>query len=122
MRSWGFVFLLVALTASLTLAFAPLHVGLSSKQSVQAVGPRSIDTELYSSPDDKKKKSGGLDPALKNKLLVETIAPWRTVRLFFYGSLGSGAAVGGFITLTGTLAALSGARTDVDLNTEVSQK
>jgi hypothetical protein len=124
MRSWGFVFLLVALTAPLTLAFAPPHKGLANKQS--AVGsPRSIDsTELFSgsSDDDKKKKRGGVDEALRNKLLAETIAPWRTVRLFFYGALGSGAAVGGFITLTGTLAALSGARTDVDLNTEVSAR
>jgi len=57
----------------------------------------------------------GLDGDLRTKLIAETIAPWRTLRLFLYGSLGSGASIGGFVTLTAVLAALSGARTDVDL-------
>lgn len=65
------------------------------------------------------KQSTRMDPAVRSKLLAESIAPWRAVRLFLYGSLGSGAAVGGFITLAGTLAALSGARSDLDLNTQV---
>jgi hypothetical protein len=64
-------------------------------------------------------KSTKLDENVKNRLVKETIAPWRPLRLFLYFALGSGALLGGFITLTGTLAALSGARTDVDLNTEV---
>ena len=66
-----------------------------------------------------KKQSTRMDPAVRSKLLAESIAPWRAVRLFLYGSLGSGAAVGGFITLAGTLAALSGARSDLDLQTQV---
>ena len=66
-----------------------------------------------------KKKKGAFDEGLRTKLVSESIAPWRTLRLFLYGALGSGAAVGGFITLAGVAAALSGARTDVDLNTEV---
>ena len=66
-----------------------------------------------------KKKKGAFDEGLRTKLVSESIAPWRTLRLFLYGALGSGAAVGGFITLAGTAAALSGARTDLDLNTEV---
>ncbi|GMI30132.1 hypothetical protein TeGR_g1124, partial [Tetraparma gracilis] len=57
-----------------------------------------------------------LDPALRTKLLAETIAPWRSVRLFACGSLGSGAALGGFLTLAGLLAAKSGARSDVDID------
>jgi len=44
-----------------------------------------------------------------NKLLAESIAPWRTLRIFFYVSLGSGALLGGFINLTGLAANLSGA-------------
>ena len=65
------------------------------------------------------KSKGNVDVETRKKLLAESIAPWRTLRLFLYASLGSGAALGGFITLTGVLAALSGARDDVDLNTEV---
>jgi len=53
-----------------------------------------------------------------SQLLAESIAPWRTLRLFLYTSLGSGAALGGFLTLTGTLAVLSGARSDLDLPTQ----
>lgn len=68
--------------------------------------------------NDAAKSKGNVDAETRKKLLAESIAPWRTIRLFFYGSLGSGAALGGFITLTGVLAALSGARDDVDLNTE----
>lgn len=53
-----------------------------------------------------------------SQLLAESIAPWRTLRLFLYASLGSGAALGGFLTLTGTLAVLSGARSDLELSTQ----
>jgi Low psii accumulation1 / Rep27 len=69
----------------------------------------------------KEKKSGAarLDENVKNRLVKETIAPWRPLRLFLYFALGSGAMIGGLITLSGTLAAMSGARPDVDLNAEV---
>jgi hypothetical protein len=60
-----------------------------------------------------------LDENVKNRLVKETIAPWRPLRLFLYFALGSGATIGGFIALTGTVAALSGARPDADLNAEV---
>lgn len=50
-----------------------------------------------------------------SRLLTESIAPWRSLRLFVYGALGSGAALGGFLTLAGTIAVLSGARSDLDL-------
>lgn len=63
-------------------------------------------------------KKSSLDYNTRKKLVAESIAPWRTLRLFLYGSLGSGAALGGFITLSGVAAALSGVRSDVDLNTE----
>ena len=65
------------------------------------------------------RKKSGLEESVKNKLVKESIAPWRPLRLFLYVALGSGAFIGGLVTLSGTLAALSGARSDVDLNTEV---
>jgi hypothetical protein len=65
-----------------------------------------------------KKKSGGIDGNVSNKLLAETIAPFRGLRLFLYAAFASGAFVGGLITASGVAAALSGVRTDVDLNAE----
>jgi len=68
--------------------------------------------------EDEKKKPG-VDPAIRPQLLAESIAPWRTLRLFLYFALGSGAFVGGLITLSGIAAAVNGLRNDIDLNTEV---
>jgi Low psii accumulation1 / Rep27 len=79
-------------------------------------------TELYSSNEGKTKKKKGLDENLRNKLVTESIAPWRTVRLFLYFSCGSGALIGGLITLTGFIAALSNGKEDLNVNTEVRQK
>jgi hypothetical protein len=45
---------------------------------------------------------------VSNKLLAETIAPFRGLRLFFYAALASGALAGGLITLSGVIAAASG--------------
>ena len=93
--------------------------------------PQQWSTAIYSSNDNdndggdaaptsrRRRKAAGLDPEMRSKLLSESIAPWRTVRLFLYVAAGSGAFLGGLITLSGVAAALSGARTDVDLNTEV---
>ena len=90
--------------------------------------PQQWSTAIHSSNDDggdaaptsrRRRKAAGLDPEMRSKLLSESIAPWRTVRLFLYVAAGSGAFLGGLITLSGVAAALSGARTDVDLNTEV---
>jgi len=67
---------------------------------------------------EQKKKGRGLDESVRTKLVSESIAPWRTLRLFLYGALGSGALVGGLVTLTGTAALLSGSR-EGELNTEV---
>ena len=58
---------------------------------------------------------------MRNKLVTESIAPWRTVRLFFYFAFGSGALIGGIITLTGFVAALTSANEDLNVNTEVRQ-
>merc|ERR1711966_335427 len=43
-------------------------------------------------------------------------APFRGLRLFIYGSLASGAFLGGLITASGVIAALNGLRDDVDIN------
>ena len=67
--------------------------------------------------ESKKPKKGGLDEGVRNKLLSESIAPWRTLRLFLYGSLGSGAFVGGLINISGAVA--GSASPDFNLNTEV---
>lgn len=85
--------------------------------------PSSSSTSLRAeeSSSDKKSSSSsssGLDKQVKSRLITESIAPWRTLRLFLYFALGSGAALGGFITATGVIAGLSGARTDINLNTE----
>lgn len=64
-----------------------------------------------------KKKKGGLDESLRNKLVTESIAPWRTLRLFLYGSAGSGAFIGGLINGSGAIA--NSNSPDFSLNTEV---
>jgi Low psii accumulation1 / Rep27 len=70
------------------------------------------------SENPKKKSSGGLEEGMRNKLVTESIAPWRTLRLFFYGALGSGAFVGGLINLSGAVAASN--TPEFNLKTEVS--
>jgi hypothetical protein len=116
--------LLLAVLVRVSSAFQPPPQG-SPASMLRLVGAQTAQchvrspTLLHSSKGDKKKK-GAFDEGLRTKLVSESIAPWRTLRLFLYGALGSGAAVGGFITLAGTLAAASGARTDLDMNTEVS--
>lgn len=80
-------------------------------QSTQRTNKISLNAE-------EKKESTGLAPGVSKNLLAETIAPFRGLRLFLYASFASGAFVGGLITASGVAAALSGVRTDVDLNTE----
>jgi len=74
-------------------------------------------TQLYET-NETKKNAKGIDRNVSNKLLAETIAPFRGLRLFFYAAFASGAFVGGLVTLSGVTAALSGVRPDVDLNAE----
>jgi hypothetical protein len=75
-------------------------------------------TKEKSSKNQQSKKGGSLEEGMRNKLVTESIAPWRTIRLFLYGALGSGAFVGGLINLSGAAAA-SGSP-DFNLQTEVS--
>ena len=64
-------------------------------------------------------REGAAGAAVSNKLLAETIAPFRGLRLFFYGAFASGALAGGLITLSGVVAASNGLRPDIaDLNAE----
>ena len=105
-------------------AFAPT-IRLESPRLITTTTPIRAETVLFGREDDtidqvvKGKKKSGLEDGVRTKLMTESIAPWRTVRLFLYFALGSGAAVGGLITLSGVAAGLSGARTDLDMNTEV---
>ena len=101
---------------------------ISSSSTQPSSSWSATQSAIYSSSNDdedavptsrRRRKAAGLDPEMRSKLLSESIAPWRTVRLFLYVAAGSGALLGGLITLSGVAAALSGARTDVDLNTEV---
>jgi len=94
-----------------------MHRGINPL-STSASSPRTRTTSLYMTEEDKNAKKGTIDTNTRSRLLSESIAPWRTLRLFLYGSLGSGAALGGIITAAGAAAALSGARSDLDLNTE----
>ena len=77
---------------------------------------RSSSTALCSEPAGKK---GGLETGLRSKLVSESIAPWRTLRLFAYGALGSGAFIGGLINISGAVA--NSKSPDFNLNTEVRE-
>ena len=81
----------------------------------QYLNRQKSSSQLFESSN---KKKGGLDESVRTKLVSESIAPWRTLRLFFYFSLGSGALVGGLITLTGFAAVISGTK-EGNINTEV---
>jgi len=103
---------------SCAVGFAPpisSHHHVSKSLSSMQNTPQLSTTQLH---ETEKKSSGGIDRNVSNKLLAETIAPFRGLRLFLYAAFASGAFVGGLITASGVAAALSGVRTDVDLNTE----
>lgn len=107
--------LLIVVCSSLSLchAFVITPAALTKLQHVRRI-PRQSP---FLAAESKKTKSG-LDPSVRDKLVTESIAPWRSLRIFLYISLGLGATLAGVITLLGVVAALSGARTDLDLNTE----
>jgi len=74
------------------------------------------DIEDAFDPDSSVSMSGtgqGMDSTLRSKLLAETIAPWRSLRLFTYASSGVGAFVGLMIT-AGSLAAAGATGADVN--------
>jgi len=100
-------------------------LALAALVSTSAFAPNAIKTSLTTQNEQtsvalfetKKTKKGGLDEKMRNKLLSESIAPWRTLRLFFYGSLGSGAFIGGLINGSGAIA--GSASPNFNLNTEL---
>jgi hypothetical protein len=105
------VFLLLVAGTS---AFAPhARTSLSTSTRVETACTKSLVT-LFA---EESKKKSGLDGKMRSKLLSETIAPWRALRLFFYGALGSGAFIGGLINGSGAIA--GSASPEFNLNTEV---
>jgi Low psii accumulation1 / Rep27 len=125
-------FLRTALFSAALVASADAFVSPSTTrivdnhQRLQVSIPRQKETTTSSttttlwSDNSSKKKKGGLEEGMRNKLVTESIAPWRTLRLFLYGALGSGAFVGGLINLSGAVAASN--RPEFNLQTEVSQE
>ena len=65
------------------------------------------------------KDNDGEGGEMRNRraLVTESIAPFRGLRLFLYGALGSGAFVGGLINTSGAIAASNSP--EFDLSTEV---
>lgn len=96
---------------------SPLKVLRTSVQSRLLEGESFV---LYATEDKKQNPTppGGLDESVRTRLLSESIAPWRSLRLFLYGSFASGALIGGLITLSGAAAVMSGAK-EGDMNVEV---
>lgn len=82
-------------------------------------GPKQVSSSKLVVLHENKKK-GGFDENMRSKLVTESIAPWRTIRLFLYGSFGSGAFLGGLINISGAVAASNSP--DFNLNTEVREK
>ena len=114
--SWLIVLWTINQRLTTTLAFAP--IGTTTVRPTAATPIRTSTSQLFLSNDNKSSKKP-FDENLRSKLVSEAIAPWRTVRLFLYGTLGAGALIGGLITLAGTAAALQGARPDLDLTEQV---
>jgi hypothetical protein len=86
-----------------------------------AIAALPLEGDGDANPLEGKSGSGvsGAPPNVSNKLLAETIAPFRGLRLFFYAAFASGAFVGGLITLSGVIAASNGLRPDiVDIGAE----
>ena len=100
-----------AIFATVTVhGFAPTRPSIRPSLSISEENPLVCFNE-------NKKKKGGLDEGMRNKLVSESIAPWRTIRLFLYGSLGSGAFIGGLINISGAIAGSNGP--EFNLNTEL---
>jgi hypothetical protein len=108
---------LVLLLCATADAFSPSKVPAPfAVRATTARTTRTTSSLLVLSAEEKKK--GGLDGSLRNKLVSESIAPWRTLRLFLYGSAASGAFVGGLINGSGAIAGMNSP--EFNLNTEVS--
>ena len=91
------------------------HTQTSSQLQAKYEGPGEDIADAFDPESEvsRRGKGQGLDTSVRSKLLAESIAPWRTLRLFTLASAGSGAFIGTLIT-AGALAA-SGA-TGADVN------
>mmetsp|Transcript_8573 Transcript_8573/g.12587 ORF Transcript_8573/g.12587 Transcript_8573/m.12587 type:complete len:357 (+) Transcript_8573:69-1139(+) len=134
LRSGGVLLLLSNIAITSAFFVSPANLEIRSLTATNFVSPlntlarKNAALTLHSSKREsdtieeaagtKGKGKAAVDPGLRSKLLSESIAPWRTLRLFLYASFGFGAFLGGLITLSGVAAFLSGARDDVDLNAE----
>lgn len=87
------------------------------KTATVALWSADADDDEKEENENKNKKKDGLDETMRNKLVTESIAPWRTLRLFLYGSAGSGAFIGGLINGSGAIAA--SASPDFNIQTEL---
>jgi len=88
-------------------------VPLAKTNTLQHQFRKNIKYFMATSNDN---KDVSAENDVSSRLLAESIAPWRTLRVFLYFALGSGALLGGFITLTGVFASLSRGSTEIDLN------
>mmetsp|Transcript_23695 Transcript_23695/g.68107 ORF Transcript_23695/g.68107 Transcript_23695/m.68107 type:complete len:333 (+) Transcript_23695:89-1087(+) len=95
-------------------AFSPARTPLTHHHDLATASTTTSSTTLFSEPP---KKKGGLDTGMRSKLVTESIAPWRTLRLFLYGAFGSGAFIGGLINISGAVAGSNSP--DFNLNTEL---
>jgi hypothetical protein len=113
LRNCALIYLLSGTATAFMPAKLAAPMALRNNNSVKPISSASSLVVLRET-----EKKGGLDGTVRNKLLSESIAPWRTLRLFFYGALGSGAFIGGLINTSGAVAGSNSP--DFNLNTEVS--
>jgi hypothetical protein len=113
-----FALLFVAISDAFVLSPIPdinQHVGVRKQESQ---GGKINSSVVVWNENPQIQGGEGLEEGMRNKLVTESIAPWRTIRLFLYGALGSGAFVGGLINLSGAVAASNSP--EFSLQTEVS--
>lgn len=116
----SYLFIPVAVTAFTTSPqkIFGRHVVSTSPVTVRTINSTPNGRRSVSLLEEKKSKAP-FEESVRSKLISESIAPWRTLRLFFYVALGSGAFIGGLVTLSGLAATLAGGgASDVDLNAD----
>ena len=105
-----------------TSAFVPNSDCRFTKNSVSSTANHELTKpSLVVMRSDKGKGDDDGEGEMRNRrsLVTESIAPFRGLRLFLYGALGSGAFVGGLINTSGAIAASNSP--EFELSTEVSQ-
>lgn len=112
------IYLRSALTLALCLTVGAFSPSTLPKHAAKTSGHERTSTSSTVSVWSEPKKKGGLEAGVRSKLISESIAPWRTIRLFLYGALGSGAFIGGLINISGAVAGSNSP--NFNLNTEVS--